>query len=476
MKMFTIRGVTVCLLAGASCVVLGAGCIRPTLIGGANTGPNPLDGFNGTGNSNGTGNGSDNSSDDPVNSNGSDDDDSNPINPLNPFGLEVQFTDARVDSLGWIQAGDDLIVVGTGVGSRVQYLIPSDPNPVATDISDVEVFAVSGFAVLGKWIILRNLDGEVFVFNVETTTLTAINPDEFAVAGGIAKDAWDFRADGDYVAAIMDRERTTDDFLIKLLKLDGPSPEIITIMQNPPGTSDPLEPFEAQLALDGDQLFLAAQVNDHIYFYNNFLVNLAPTPFDFTAFGGVSNQKPMWLENVSLMYLAREQSPEGHRLIYVARLSLGVTSPAPVNPATFDEFEMNNGQFGYFAVQSDSDQLLNRQARSVFGRVFGSGPSVDSDAINNMLVGDDRDDGVFGFGQTLSLSPNGEYRFLAGGGADDAADLLQISKDVTWEVFNDPRATDESGPYLRATDVSTSDSVCGFVTGADRMVGYILLD
>ena len=474
MKMSEMRGMTFLMMACASCVFIGTGCVRPTLIGGSNTGPNPLDGFNGP--DTGSDNGTDNSNSDPISSNGAEDDDSNPFNQLNPFGLDVLFTDVRVDPSGWTQAGDDLIVVGTGVGSGVQYLIPSNPNPVATDISDVELFAVSGFTVTGRWIILRNLEGEVFVFNVETTTLTAINPDEFAVDGGIATDAPDFRADGDYVAAVMNRERTTDDLLIKLLKLDGSGPEIINTLQNPPGTSDPLNTVEAQIALDENRQFLAAQVNDHIHFYTNFFSNLAPVSLDFTAFGGVSNQKPMWLEDANLMYLGREQSTEGNRVIYMARLNLGVTSPAPVSPASFDDFEMNGGQFGYFGVQSDSDRLLNRQARSVFGRIIGNGPSVDSDAINNMPVGDDRDDGALGFGQTLALSPNGEYRFLAGAGAEDPADLLQISKNVTWDVFNDPRATDESDPYLRATDVSASDSVCAFVTGTDRIVGYIMLD
>ncbi|GJM26820.1 MAG: hypothetical protein DHS20C16_32350 [Phycisphaerae bacterium] len=470
MKMLTVRHKTFCLLACASCVLLATGCVRPTLVNGGNNGPNPLDGFDGPGN------GSDNSGDDPIDSNGSEDDDPGPVNQLNPFGLEVLFTDVQVDPSGWIQTGDDLIVVGTGVGSGVQYLIPSDPNPVATDISEIELFAVSGFAVTGKWIILRNLEGEVFVFDVDTASLTAINPDEFAVTGGIATDSPNFRADGDYVAAIMNRERTTDDFLIKLLKLEGSGPEIINIMENPPGTSDPFETFEAQVALDANRVYLAAQVNDHIYFYSNFFSELAPLSLDFTTFGGVSNQKPMWLDDANLMYLSREQSPEGNRIVYVARLNLGVTSPLPVNPASFDDFILNNGQFGYFAVQNDSDRLVNRQARSVFGRIIANELSVNSDAVTNLSVGDDRDDGTFGFGQSLSMSPNGEYRFLAGGGAEDAADLLQISKDVTWQVFNDPRATDDSDPLLRATDVSASDSVCAFVTGADRNIGYILLD
>lgn len=473
MKMLMVKVTTVCLLTSALCLFIGTGCVRPTLINGGNGGLNPLDGFDGP--DNGSNDGADNSNDDPVNSNGADDD-SDPTNQLNPFALEVLFTDVIVDPSGWIRTGDDLVVVGTGVGSGVQYFFPSEPVPTARNISDVEVFAVSGFAVTGQWIVVRNLEGEVFVFNAETETLTALNPDEFAVNGGIALDRPDFRADGDFVGAVMNRDRTADDFLFKVLRLDGPTPEIITMLVNPPGTSDPLTPFETQVAIDGNQHWLIAQVDDNLYRYNIFINSVEPQPYDFSAFGGVSNEKPMWVDGFNLMYLAREQSPENERLIYFAQLNLGVTSPAPVSPAAFGDFVLNNGQFAYFGVQSDSDRLLNRQARSVFGFLFGQAPSVNSDALNNNAVGADRDDGVFGFGQHLAISPSGEYRFLSGGAAPDAADLLQISKDVTWEVFNDPRAIDESDPHLRATNVSASDSVCAFVTGAERIVGYILLD
>ncbi|HNO77573.1 MAG TPA: hypothetical protein PKN33_05880 [Phycisphaerae bacterium] len=462
------------LLACGVCVLWGAGCVRPTLINGGNTGQNPLDGFDGTGG--GSNGGAGNSDDDPVNSNGTDDDDSGPTNQLNPFALDVLFTDLHVDPAGWIQAGDDLVAVGTGIGSGVQYFIPSESSPIAKNISNIESFALSGFAVTGKWIVVRNLEGEVFVFNAETETLTAINPEEFAVSTGLASDRPDFRADGDLVAAVMNRDLTTDDSLYKVLSLNGPTPQIVALTQNPPDATDQLNALDSQVAVDGANFQVAAQVNDTIYVYNLALNNAAPIAFDFSEFGGVSNEKPMWLDGIGLMYLGKELSETGDRIIFVARLGIGITSPVPVSPSTLDDFALINGQFGYFAKQSDSDRLLNRQTRSVFGRFIGQMPTVDSDAINNATIGDIRDEGVYGFGQNLAISPNGEYRFLAGGGSEDSADLLQISKDVTWDVFNDPRAADEDDPLLHATDVTTSDNVCAFITGTDRIVGYILLD
>ncbi len=474
MKTMQLKVSMVGLFACAACLIFQSGCVRPTLVGGGNNGPNPLDGFDGGGN--GSGGGGNTSDDDPVDSNGVDDDDAPNFNPLNPFGLEVQFTDVRVDLFGDLVAGDDLIVVGTGLGSGVQYLIPSDPNPVAMDIPGDEDYVISGFAVTGKHVILRNVDGEVFVFNTETTTMIAVNPEEFSVAGGPAGVLPDFRAEGDLVAAVMDREKTTDGFLYKVMSIAGLTPQFVPMNNNPPGTSDPLTAFETQVAIDGLFGLLAAQVDDTIYFYNIAFNNLPPAAFDYSTFGGVSNQKPMWLDNTRLMYLAREQSPEGERIIHIARMNVGTTSPTPVSPATFDDFELNTGQFGYFAAQSNSDRILNRQARSVFGRIIGQTPAVDSDAVNNPAVGDDRDDGVLGFGQTIALSPNGEYRFIAGDGAEDVGDLLQISKDVSWEVFNDPRATDETDTLLRARDVTSSDNVCAFINGDDRVVGFVLLD
>ncbi len=474
MKTLWYRLSTVCWLACGLALCANSGCVRPTLVNGGNNGLNPLDGFDPPGD--GTVNDGDNTGDDPVDTNGSEDEDSPPANQFNPFGLEVEFTGVQVDLFGDLIAGDDLIVVGTGQGSGVQYFVPSDPNPVAMNISETEQFVISGFAVTGKWIILRNVEGEVFVFNAETATLTPLDPQEFAVAGGAATGLPDFRADGDFVAAVMDREQTTDGFLYKLMSLVNPTPQFIPLTQNPPGTSDPFTPFDTQVAIDGFQGLLAAQVDDNIYFYNFSFPDLEPAAFDFSTFGGVSIQKPIWLDNLSLMYLARDTSPEGERMVYFARMNVGSTSPAPVSPAAFNDFFLNNGQFGYFAAQSDSDRLLNQQTRSVFGLVLGATPTVTSDAVTNTSIGEIRDDGVFGFGQTLAISPNGEYRFIAGAGAEDDADLLQVSKDVFWEVFNDPRATDEDDALLKARDVTASDDACAFITDADRNVGFILLD
>jgi len=462
----THRGILGCTFGLALYLGSSVGCVPPVPINAGGSGQVPLGGFNGGG-------GNFNPAE-PVDESTNGEPDA-PIQQ-NPFALQVSITNVNVASDGWLRTSDDLIVIGTGVGSGVQYMIPSENDGLARDIGDEETFAISGFAVTGRCIILRNVDGDVFVFNADTDSLIPINPDAFSVAGGAPTDQADFVADAGFVAAVMDLDRTTDDAMFKVITLANDLPNIIALPNNPPPlvSAEALTNSEVQLAIDGAVAQLAVQVDDTIYLYNIAFPQFEPVAFDFSAFNGVSNEKPMWLDSALLMYLAADQSPEGDRLIHVANLSTSITSPVPVGPVGLEDFVLVNGQFGHFAVQSNSDRLANGQVRSVFGRVIFSGPIVDSDAVNNALVTDDRDEGVLGFGQTLAITPDGEFRFLAGADPADQADLLQISKGVGWDLFTDPRSAD--GAFLQAANVHASDTVCAFQTGDERTVGFILLN
>lgn len=390
-------------------------------------------------------------------------------------GLKVVFTDVMVESTGAIRAGDDLVVVGTGLGNGIQYMIPSAGDTTARTFSVTESPITTGFVTAGKNIVMRDIDGTVKLFNTGTEALTTLPPEAFSVIGGAGSlNKLDFFADGNLVGAVMDTGKTTDGAMFKVLDFSADSPTVLILQNPPPG--GPREDIRGQVAVDAEAMQMVAQVGDQFVLYDLTDPGAAPQVFDMADQGGIANGFQIYLDDGYVMYQEFEFTPNNRIVTSVADLRTGTSMELDDNPSAQEDFVLVNGLFGYFVFNTDDDNITNGQTRTVWGRINDAG-GTETTFVSGTddLIGEDRSDGLLGYGTSMTITPDGRFRFIAGGGTIGTAEYIQVSTGEGFTTF--PDAPDGFDPFgrLPGSEVHTSNSVCAFrVPGGT--VAYIILE
>lgn len=435
------------------------------LIGGTACAPPSLPDGDGGGNGNDNGNNSNDS-----NNNGN----SNGDSTSDIQSLQVVPTNAQVDSGGEARAGDDIIAIGTGQGSGVQYLIPSRGDVDPMDLSAFESFVPAGFGVAGNWIIVRDFDGAVFLFDGNTEQLTSVPEADLALFSGAAAPGLpEFWTDGDYIVTVADANRVADGSPIKMLDV-GASPPTITSFVVPP-----IEPVQFRenerwhMAIDAANRQFVALVTDFVVIYDMDDPSAAPAVIDTSGVGGVSNRDHTHLDDGFLIYHAHELSGNNRELTYVLNLDTSVTTLIDANPSRPRPMDLESGIFGYFAHESDADVSTNDTARSVFGTVDSGSPVITQPNDARTALGADPEDGILGYGCTIAITPDARYRFVAGCGNVSVAEYLFISTGGEMEVLADQLGLDFLGLGTPASCVDASNTLAVFRTS--QSVAYIEL-
>lgn len=450
-------------LAATLAVLLLAGgpaCAPPSVPGGGGGGNNNDNSSNS--NDNGSNNGGNNNS----NSNGG------PTGDIQ--ALRVVPTNAQVDSGGEARAGDDIIAIGTGQGSGVQYLIPSRGDVDPIDMTAFESFVPAGFGVAGNWVIMRNFDGEVFLFDGNTEQLTSVPEADLALFSGAAPPGFpEFWADGDYIVTVADGNRVADGLRIKMIDV-GADPPTITSFVDPP--VEPVQFRENEkwhMAIDTANRQFVALVTDFVVIYDMDDPTAQPAVIDTSAVGGVSNRDQTHLDDGFLIYHAHELSGNNRELTYMLDLEMSITTLIDENPSRPRPMDLESGIFGYFAHVSDADVSTNDTARSVFGTVASGAPEMTQLNDARTALGADPEDGIVGYGCTIAITPDGRYRFVAGCGNVGVAEYLFISTGGPLEVLADQLDLDFLGLGTPASCVDASNTLAVFRTS--QSVAYIEL-
>jgi len=437
------------------------------LLGGTACTPPSMPGGGGSGNNNDNGsNSNDNSSNGNSNNNGDPTDDIQ--------SLQIIATNANVGSGGEAKAGDDIIAIGTGQGSGVQYLIPSRGDVDPADMSAFEAFVPAGFGVAGNWIIVRNFDGEVFLFDGNTEQLTSIPEADLALFSGAAAPGLpEFWADGDYIITVADANRVADGSPIKLIDLST-NPPTITSFVDPP-----IEPVQFRenerwhMAIDAANRQFVALVTDFVVIYDMDEPSATPAVTDASGVDGVSNRDQTHLDDGFLISHAHELSGNNRELTYMLHLDTSVTTLIDANPSRPRPMDLESGIFGYFAHESDADVSTNDTARSVFGTVASGNPVITQRNDARTALGADPEDGILGYGCTIAITPDARYRFVAGCGNVSVAEYLFISTGGPLEVLADQLDLDFLGLGTPASCVDASNTLAVFRTS--QSVAYIEL-
>lgn len=391
-------------------------------------------------------------------------DDGGPDGVTTPFTVVKTGIDVRHDKA--IRAGDDLVAFGTGATTGVSYIIPSTNPTTETAVPDASEYNSGAFAVGGKNVFLvgsntGSLAFQVSVFDSETGTIVHTFPTSDVRLGTIPaseEDVGNIQADGDFCVVICDQNTVTDGKIIKVIDASSNPPTLIAFGVNPASSHFGVD----QADVDAATRRVVAVADDTFFIYNMDGPNLGP--IQIAAPNGVGDVQ-MEIAGDFILAIDNQAPGEAFLVDIVGQTIVPLTNPE----ATWDVSLCNDG-FAFFADATLDDRAGGGQRVAV-----GTMPGPDSTkaAMNQYIDGSTVNNGLVGYGGSLSMTPGGEYVFLSDG-------YLQYSGgDAAFVVIPDPDASDVYG--TPAWDVHCSANTVAFKTASDRSadtntkVGYIVL-
>jgi len=390
-----------------------------------------------------------------------------------PHGLTVILSGLNVAANGDIRVDNNVIAVGTGQNGGIEYIIPAQGNAVK-NVTNFKSLVISGFEIANGWIVARDFDGNILFHNTATSTTIDADPAVLKHFSGAAP-LREFWADNNYVVTVADHNNVTDGRKIKFIDFSGVTPQITSFSVNIP---DPVGDAETVIcAIDADRLEVLVLQNDVFYLYDMSNPTATPQVFNTAPSDGVSNATQFWYDDGKVIYHARTTASGNRRLTFLGDLDAGTTSQLAENPSSDADIHLLAGNFGYFAHETNNDVITNSVTRSVWGTVNGATTFTELHESDVTIGSNARNDGLIGYGLTLTSTKNGLFRFLAGGGTPSVAEYLQVSKSggafMSFPALEAHRNTDPDG--VLASEIVTSNGICAFRTLTNNQMAYILL-
>ena len=383
--------------------------------------------------------------------------------------LSIVKTNIEVRHDAGLRCGDDLIAFGTGAVTGVSYIIPSAGDTSARIIPNDENFNSSDFAVAYRSICLADGDFGVTVYDTESLTEAALPLSDIFLKNipVSADDVGNIQADGNYCVTInrpstIPGDGVDDGKYVKVLDCSEAPPAVIAF-ENPPDIS---YSQVQQVAVDAatKRVVAVAGSSSNRAFYVYDIDNPTASPTVIAAPNGVGDDQIQ----ISGNYLIALDD-EAYEQAFLVNLSTGsvitlTDAEATGNPA------IGGSVFAFFADADAADSHGGHQ-RTAVGTV--PGPGSTKAGLDDYIDGSTGNNGLVGFADSMTVTPDGGYVFLADW-------YLQYSTSgASFVVPVDPGGTD---PYAcPAWDVHSSDGLVGFKTAADRSdssdttLGYIVL-
>lgn len=386
----------------------------------------------------------------------------------NSGGFTPVRTQINAHPQGRIQAGDDVVFYGFDGANGVDYIIPSAGDVVGRGIPNAESYVSYSFAVAGRRAFLVDNSLEASVFDADTGNLDTLPLTEITLKN-IPSSQYEkghVQADGDFCAVICEETEVTDGKIVKVIDASGANPQVISFTQNPAPTAEQVE----QVAVHAASGLVAVEAAGKFYIFDINDPTAAGVEFDAVAAG---------IGDLQMAF-------DGERILYaddsatfnaiVLDLATGDNLPLAENPAAGRRLALANGSFGYFL----SNNSVGAHFRSAIG-VLDAGISatlttVTTAALDDFIDGSTPNNGLVGYGSTITVTADGSRWFIAGDEDIGSGDYLQTSTGGAFTVVPDPLDQDELG--CPATDVHASANTVAFKTGegSEVKVGYIILD
>ncbi|MCG8404905.1 MAG: hypothetical protein MI923_06880 [Phycisphaerales bacterium] len=407
------------------------------------------------------------------------DDPNNPGDPGDPGNLASSLSVilSGVSMIDGIKAGNDLIamgVTGPGVTGGVQYIKPSQ-GPDANIISNFHTFMTGGFNIAGTWIATRDFNGNVFFYDTATDTFIEVDEDDLALNSGATTDKDEFWAEGTHMVTRTDTARVADGHKLKMIDFSQNPPVITSFTQDFPDQQGTTQEVPI-IAVDEERMQFVVLQLDIFYLYDMNDPDAAPTTFNTGGDGGATNATQPYFDDGYVIYHDRQGASNGRRVTRMLNVDTGEITQLSENPSAIWDVILVNGVFGYFVKETEDDEIDNFISRSVWGTVNGTISYTNTNETDILIVPPDRETGLVGYGQTMAVTPDLRFRFIAGGGSQGNANYLQVSAGAGFAVIPTlPEFANVDPNGLEASEVVTSNTICAFKTLFNNQLAYIIL-
>lgn len=380
--------------------------------------------------------------------------------------LDVVKTGISVRHDADIEAGDDLIAFGTDSMTGVSYIEPSGNPTSGTAVPDSELYDSSAFAVGGRTIFLAgsntgSLAYQVSVFDVDAAVITKTFTAEEIRLNSIpvgAEDPGNIQADGDYCVVVCDPSSVTDEKIIKVIDVSGDEPALVAMDVDPIDYANGVQ----QVAVDAETKTVVVAADGTFYVYD--IDNPTAEPTAIASPNGIGDVQ-MKMHGGYVIAVDDQSYPQ---VILVDISGEQILTPTD-GLAAFD-VAIGEDLYSFYADYDSDDSSGGHQRTAVATLPQTAYTKV---SLDNYIDGSTTNNGLVGFGATMTIPPSGGYVFLADW-------YLQYSTgDTSFVVPDDPEGVDSWG--CPAWDVDSSDDVVAFKTSSNRSdnttttVGYVLL-
>ena len=375
-------------------------------------------------------------------------------------------TDIPVRFDAGIKAGDDLIAFGTGLTTGVSYILPSTSPKTGTPVTDSSSFVSGDFAVGSRTIFLVGAafsatPFQVSVFDVNTAQITRTFPASdirVAIIPISARNVGNIQADGSLCVVICSETQVSDGKIIKVVDVSTATPGVISFAVNPAATANEVQ----QVAVNASTRQVVAVANNTIFIYD--VNNPNASPFQIPVANGVS---AVQMKSRGIWLIAIDSSSQPSAFL----VNLSTRTPVPLpNSAAALAVSISDTRFGFFA-NFDLNDVSGVTQRAAVGTI--PGPAFEKASLNRFIDGTSLLNGLVGFANAISITPDGRFAFLAG-------PYLQFSQaNASFTVLPDPAKSDPFG--TPAFDIAASSNTVGFKTSAlatdsvNTTIGYIIL-
>lgn len=327
-----------------------------------------------------------------------------------------------------------------------------------------------GFAFAGKKLVVKDANsGRIFVYDTVANQSTTM-PFQSINLGASGLNLWE--ADGNHVATI-NATVTSQDGANRILKVVDIS-DINNYVVTPFAVDPTLSPDGVSIDATNRRIAVRAGTTFFIYDINN--PNAVPLSYTNNVFDGSDDIR------LRGNFLAFFDSNSNFAILDITNTANAVLSIPARNPARSAlGMGFNNGLFSYLTTQNADDgstiAIINR---TMFGNV--TSPLSPTDASGTFVNGNDATAGRYGFGASLSISPNGRFNFVAGSPIVQVGEEERLFLSLDGAAYLPVEDLTEATGVLQAAGVQTSDNLVAFNIPTDptgvsftETVGYATL-
>lgn len=377
----------------------------------------------------------------------------NPPDPAAPLETSdfVQLNVMKLESATeWVIAlGDGALAFETDGGAKLNWVKVGETTIRTVSQPATSQHSIGNFQFSGTKLCMIDRFNEkgLYLFDTADENLVQISTESIRPIGGEHGHYW--MIDGDLIAVLnYSTSKHGAGHWIKVLDVCDLGAIAITWFSDDPGNSP------NAIAIDAaTRQIVVRDIEDTFHVYDLDAPSAAADTFTRSAAAGGGGQEPIRFDGRHVAFVDDTQQ------FTLLDIQTGEFASPLRNPAV-DELALRNGTLAYFVDQNADDE-------GRFGHrcLVGTSDGVSNlyEPVGTYVNGNDSMDGRIGFGNSVAMTPDARYIFVAGDTAVDVDDSERLSVSVDGSAFRPVLDAEDELQVARAAGVVASDKLVAFI-------------